>query len=155
MASSGSELTSSAAPANRLDRHLIHTLLGSLPAACFVGALVTDIAYWRSTSFVWETFSVWLLTAGLVLAALAVIAGLIDLIVNRRRRDLKSAWAYDLGGALAIVLSLFNVFIHSRDGYTAVVPTGITLSFIVVVVMVVTALIHRKMLARRGRGVVA
>jgi uncharacterized membrane protein len=33
------------------------------------------------------------------------------------------------------VLSIFNVFIHSRDGYTAVVPTGLTLSGVVLVVL--------------------
>jgi len=44
-------------------------MLVQFPIVCFVGAFITDIVYWRSMSFIWETFSVWLLTAGLVGAA--------------------------------------------------------------------------------------
>jgi uncharacterized membrane protein len=35
----------------------------------------------------------------------------------------------------AVLLSVINVFVHSRDAYTAVVPTGLTLSGIVFVVL--------------------
>jgi uncharacterized membrane protein len=44
-----------------------------------------------------------------------------------------------LGYLLGVLLSLINVFIHSRDGYTAVVPTGLTLSALVVVILLATA----------------
>jgi uncharacterized membrane protein len=37
------------------------------------------------------------------------------------------------------LLSLFNAFVHSRDGYTAVVPTGLMLSALVVAVLILTA----------------
>jgi uncharacterized membrane protein len=37
------------------------------------------------------------------------------------------------------LLSLINAFVHSRDGYTAVVPTGLMLSGLVVVVLLLTA----------------
>jgi uncharacterized membrane protein len=67
--------------------HPIHVMLVPFPIVCFVGAFVTDIVYWRSMSFIWETFSVWLLTAGLVMAGFAMIAGLIDFAANRRIRD--------------------------------------------------------------------
>lgn len=136
-----------------IGRHPILTVLVSFPAACLFGAFATDIAYWRSMSFIWETFSVWLLTAGLVMAALAVIAALIDYMANRRVRESRSAWAYVLGGGLVIVLSLFNVFVHSRDGYTAVVPTGIILSGIVVVIMMITGWVGRETVYRRRVGV--
>lgn len=139
-----------------IGRHPIHTVLVSFSAACFVGALVTDWVYWRSTSFIWETFSVWLLTAGLVMAGLAVIAALLDFIVNRRVRVSRppwTSWTYVLGSGLIIVLSLFNVFVHSRDGYTAVVPTGIILSGIVVVIMAITGWIGSARAYRRRVGV--
>jgi uncharacterized membrane protein len=38
---------------------------------------------------------------------------------------------------VAAILSVVNAFIHSRDGYSAVVPTGLALSAIVVVLMVI------------------
>jgi uncharacterized membrane protein len=58
--------------------HPIHPMLVPFPIVCFVGAFVTDLVYWRSMSFIWATFSVWLLTAGLIMAAAAAIVGLID-----------------------------------------------------------------------------
>jgi uncharacterized membrane protein len=39
---------------------------------------------------------------------------------------------------LAMILSLFNVLVHSRDGYTSVVPTGLILSGLVVLILIVT-----------------
>jgi uncharacterized membrane protein len=118
--------------------HPIHAMLVQFPIVCFVGAFVTDIVYWRSMSFIWETFSVWLLTAGLVGAGLAVSVGLVDVVVNRRIRQLRSAWIHALGNGLVIALSIINVLVHSRDGYTAVVPTGIILSGVVVLIMMIT-----------------
>ena len=44
-----------------------------------------------------------------------------------------------VGYALTILLSLMTAFIHSRDGYTAVVPTGLTLSGLVIVVLLLTS----------------
>jgi uncharacterized membrane protein len=37
------------------------------------------------------------------------------------------------------LIALFNAFVHSRDGYTAVVPTGLMLSALVVAVLILTA----------------
>jgi uncharacterized membrane protein len=49
--------------------------------------------------------------------------------------------------AIAVLLSLINAFVHSRDGYTAVVPAGVTLSALVVVLLLTakvgTALTNR------------
>jgi len=46
---------------------------------------------------------------------------------------------------------VINAFVHSRDGYTAVVPTGLMLSGSVVVVLLLTALIGVA-LANRSRA---
>ncbi len=105
--------------------HPILPMLVPFPIACFVGAFVTDLVYWHTAAVMWETSSVWLLTAGLIMAGFAAIAGLIDFVSSERMRALKPAWPHLLGNALALVLSLINVFVHSRDGYTAVVPTGL------------------------------
>ena len=104
-------------------------------------------------SFIWETFSVWLLTAGLVGAGVAVIAGLIDYVADRRIRQLRSAWIHTLGNGLVIALSVINVFVHSRDGYTAVVPTGIILSGFVVLIMMITGWLGGEMVYRHRVGV--
>src|SRR6266851_10208335 len=111
-------------------RRPIHKMLVSFSAAYFTGALVTDLVYWQMPDVMWERFSIWLIVAGLVMAGLATIAYAIDL-AGRRRVD-RPAWPRAVGYALAVLLALINAFVHSRDGYTAVVPTGLMLSGLVV-----------------------
>ena len=116
----------------------IHQTVASFSAAYFVGALVTDLVYWQMPDVMWERFSIWLIMAGLVAAGLAVVAYVADLAVKRIDRP---AWSGLVGYALAVLLSVINAFVHSRDGYTAVVPTGLTLSALVIVVLALTALV--------------
>ena len=119
----------------------IHKMLVSFSAAYFAGALVTDVVYWQTPDVLWERFSIWLITAGLIVAGLAVIAYVIDLAGGRQIAA--PAWPRAIGYALAVVLALINAFVHSRDGYTAVVPTGLMLSGLVVVVLLLTAFLAR------------
>jgi uncharacterized membrane protein len=115
----------------------IHKMLVSFSAAYFAGALITDLVYWQMPDVMWERFSIWLITVGLIMAGLAAIAYVIDL-AGGRQID-RPAWPRVVGYALAVLLSLFNAFVHSRDGYTAVVPTGLMLSGLVVAVLLLTA----------------
>jgi uncharacterized membrane protein len=128
-------------PARRPRGRPIHSILVSFSAAYFAGALVTDIVYWQMPDVMWERFSIWLILAGLVMAGLATIAYVIDLA--GRRRIERPAWPHVIGYAIAVLLSVINAFVHSRDGYTAVVPSGLTLSALVVVVLVSTPLVAR------------
>jgi uncharacterized membrane protein len=114
-----------------------HRILVSFSAAYFAGALVTDIVYWKMPDVMWERFSIWLIAAGLIMAGLATIAYAIDLAGGRRIDA--PAWPRAVGYALAVLLALINAFVHSRDGYTAVVPTGLMLSGLVVAVLLLTA----------------
>ena len=127
-----------------------HQMLVSFSAAYFAGALVTDLVYWRIPDVLWERFSIWLIVAGLVMAGLATIAYAIDLAA-RRRID-RPAWPRTVGYALAVLLALINAFVHSRDGYTAVVPTGLMLSGLVVVVLLLTAAVSAALANRHRIG---
>jgi uncharacterized membrane protein len=96
----------------------------------------------------WANFSAWLLSVGLIGAALAALAGVIDFLGDRGIRRLRPAWIHVVGNVVAVGLSLINVFVHSRDAYTSVVPTGLILSAAVVLILLVTgwngaALVHR------------
>jgi uncharacterized membrane protein len=115
----------------------LHRILVSFSAAYFAGALVTDLVYWQTPDVLWERFSIWLIAAGLIMAGLATIAYVIDL-AGGRQID-RPSWPRVVGYALAVLLSLINAFVHSRDGYTAVVPTGLMLSGLVIVVLLLTA----------------
>jgi uncharacterized membrane protein len=119
--------------------HPIHPMLVPIPITCFSGTLITDVVYWQTANIMWADFSAWLLTAGLVVSVFVVLAGLIDFLGDRRIRALRAAWIHGVGNALVIVLSIFNVFVHSRDAYTSVVPAGLILSALVVLILLVTA----------------
>jgi uncharacterized membrane protein len=126
----------------------LHRVLVSFSAAYFAGAFVTDLVYWQMPDVVWERFSIWLITAGLIVAGLAIIAYAIDLATSRQVD--RPAWPRVVGYTLAVVLSLLNALVHSRDGYTAVVPSGLMLSGLVVVVLLLTAWVARSLSNRIG-----
>jgi uncharacterized membrane protein len=132
--------------------HPLHPMLVPIPIACFVGTFFTDLAYWKTANMQWANMSAWLLTAGLVVAVLAVIAGLIDFLGERRIRSLRAVWIHAIGNAVALVLSILNAFVHSRDAYTSVVPTGLILSGLVVLILLVTGWNGWSMVYRHGVG---
>src|SRR3954452_1933993 len=106
----------------RIGGHPIHPMLVPFPIACFVGTLLTDIAYWKTAEMMWADFSAWLLLVGLVVGVLAAIAGLTDFLGNRLVRAQMPAWPHMIGNIMVLVLSLLNAFVHSRDAWTSVVP---------------------------------
>ncbi|MGV7213690.1 DUF2231 domain-containing protein [Bradyrhizobium sp. UFLA05-112] len=130
--------TTDLGPTVHIAKHPIHPMLVPFPIVCFVGTLVTDLAYWRTADVMWANFSSWLLLAGLVMGTLAAIAGLTDFLSNRLVRAHSAAWLHLAGNVLVMVLSLANAFVHSRDGWTSVVPTGLILSAIVVLLLLFT-----------------
>ena len=137
----------------RIAVHPIHTLLVPIPITCFAGTLVTDIAYAETANMQWANMSAWLLTVGLIVALLAVIAGFIDFLDDRRIRDLRAVWIHAIGNAIALILAIFNVFVHSRDAYTSVVPTGLILSILTVLILLVTAWMGGELVYRHRVGV--
>ncbi|KWV57078.1 hypothetical protein AS156_03540 [Bradyrhizobium macuxiense] len=133
--------------------HPIHPMLVPFPIACFTGALVTDIAYWSTAEMMWADFSAWLLFVGLIMGALAAIAGLIDFLSNRLIRRLTYAWYHMAGNVVVLLLALFNAFVHSRDAWTSVVPAGVVLSALTVLVMLFTGWLGWAMVYRHRVGV--
>ena len=138
-------MTDSDARAYRRDP--LHPGLIGSGATLLMATLVTDFLYWRTTLFQWNNFSGWLLTGGLVLAALAGIALVIDLLL---KRVTQIAWLRFAGIAAAALLSLLNAFVHSRDAYTAVIPEGITLSAVVTVLLLLIGVGGWSLQARRA-----
>ncbi|MER9162215.1 DUF2231 domain-containing protein [Mesorhizobium sp. M0715] len=86
-------------------------------------------------------FSAWLLLAGLVVGVLAVLAALVDLFTGRLSGEAGRVWPYLLGSLVVLVVSLFNALVHSRDAWTSVVPTGLILSAVAVIVILLVGLL--------------
>src|SRR6185312_17071296 len=60
--------------------HPIHPMLIPFPITFFVSTFVADLVYWQTGSAAWANATVWMLGAGLVMAALAALAGLTDVL---------------------------------------------------------------------------
>src|ERR1700677_3814881 len=135
-------------PTAPIAKHPIHPMLIPVPIVCFIGALVTDIAYARSAEMMWADFSSWLLAVGFIGGVLAAIVGLIDFLGNRLIREQAPAWPHLIGNLVVLVLAFLNNLIHTRDAYTSVMPTGLILSILTVLVLPVTAWFGREMVYR-------
>lgn len=133
--------------------HPIHPMLVPFPITCFIGALITDIAYTQSANVQWVNFSVWLITAGLVMGGLAALAGLTDFFGDRRVRAARPALPHMLINIIVMILELFNAFVHSRDGWTSVVPTGITLSMVSVLLLGVSGWLGGSLVYKHRVGI--
>jgi uncharacterized membrane protein len=128
-------------------------MLAPVPIMCFVGTLITDIVYWQTAAMLWADMSDWLLLAGLLVSVIAVSAGLIDFLRDPRIRRLRAAWIHAIGNVTAIVLSVFNCLIHTRDAYTSVVPSGLILSALVVLILLIAGWNGWALVYRHGVGV--
>ncbi|MDQ8732162.1 DUF2231 domain-containing protein [Bradyrhizobium sp. LHD-71] len=132
----------------------IHSMLAQFPNVCFTLALLTDIAYWQTSHLMWQEFSSWLLFAGLVFGAFALIAGFIDFFFSRSTvRAPAPAWPHALGGVVVLALALLNSFVHAADGWPAVVPWGLILSALTVIAIIVNDWLGRSLVYRHGVGV--
>src|SRR5947199_10017041 len=67
-------------------RGFLHPGLIAAGSTLLIATFVSDFFYWRTLLFQWNNVSEWLLGAGLIVAALAAIAFIIDLTLKRIRR---------------------------------------------------------------------
>lgn len=137
----------------KLFGHPLHPMVVPIPMVCFIGALLTDLAYVGSANVMWSNFSIWLITFGLIGAGLAAVTGIIDYAGDRRVRAARPATPHMILNLSVFVIELFNAFIHSRDGWTSVVPTGLTLSILSVVLLAVSAWLGGSLVYKHRVGV--
>jgi uncharacterized membrane protein len=124
-------------------RHPIYSMLLPVPVVCFIGALLTDVTYLKSGgNLIWLAFSSWLLLFGLAFGLVAALILLIDLIRDPTVRT-ATGWAHMLFLYAALLVELLNIFIHERDGWTAVAGPGLTLSIIGVVLIIIAGWLRR------------
>jgi uncharacterized membrane protein len=99
----------------RIARHPIHPMLVPFPIICFVGTLLSDVAYWRTGEMMWADFSAWLVTVGVIMGVLAGIAGIIDFFGNRLIRAQAAAWLHALGNVVVLALATFERMATAAD----------------------------------------
>ncbi len=113
----------------------IYLALFPVPVVCFVGALVTDIVYVSGAFLMWLHFSQWLIAAGIAFGILAGIVLLVEVVSSRALRGAPMGWAHLALFYAGLIVEVFNAFVHTADGWTAVMPAGLTLSVIGAVLM--------------------
>ena len=128
---------------------LLHPPFVSAAAALLIAVFVTDLMYYRTSLMQWANFSAWLLVAGLVVALIAAILLLLDFLLGHTGPIHRAEF---VGLAIVAVLSVFNVFIHSRDAWTSVVPQGIIISAICAILLLVMSFRGWSVTAARVRA---
>lgn len=114
----------------------LHAMLLAGTVPLFLGALLSDIAYYNSFQIQWANFAAWLIGGGLLFAGLALLFALANLVGAERKAG--RPVLYFLLLLVTWVVGLINAFEHAKDAW-AVMPTGLVLSAIVAVLAVITA----------------
>ena len=136
----------------KIGDHPIHPMLVSFPIVCFILTFVVDIIFVRTHDTTWATASIWLLVVGLVMGALAAVAGLTDFLGDDRIRGASDAVKHMLANVTAVVLELVNVILRWRDtGF--IDSTGIYISGIVVLILLYSGWKGGDLVFRHGIGV--
>lgn len=114
----------------KIGDHPIHPLLVPFPIALLVATLACDIIFLASGNPFWAGAAAWSLGAGVIMGAIAAVAGLTDFLGNGRIRALRDAWQHFLGNAVVLVLAFANLYMRwsAPAVDTMVVPWGVVLS---------------------------
>ncbi|RZA13539.1 MAG: hypothetical protein EOP93_20110 [Lysobacteraceae bacterium] len=107
----------------------VHVLLLGATLALFLGALLGDLAYWKTFEIQWNNFASWLIVGGLVAGALALVCALPGLAPARRTTNATMHFVLLLA---TWVVGFFNALMHARDAWASM-PGGLVMSVVVFV----------------------
>lgn len=114
----------------------VYGLLNPIPYGCFVVTLIFDILYASTAAILWDHAASWLVTIGLLFAIVPRLINLVQVWFTSRELalgvDRLDFWL----NLVAIVLAIFNAFVHSRDAY-GVVPANVWLSAFTVLLLAI------------------
>ena len=109
----------------------MHAVLALSSFPLFLGALLSDWAYFSSHQIQWLNFASWLMAGGLLIVGPVLLWGAIDLLRSPATRHRRSMIYLSLLLA-TFVVGFLNALVHAKDGWAAM-PTGLILSSLVVV----------------------
>ena len=131
--------------------HPIHPMLIPFPIVCFIGTFITDIVYSQNQDLGWATASHWLLAIGLLMAALAAVAGLTDFFGDKRIQA-ADAVKHMLANVTAVVLEVVNLAL--RLGHPDFISsTGVYISGVVVLILIYSGWKGGDLVFKHGIGV--
>jgi len=127
-------------PRRSLVANAVYDVLNPIPYGCFVATLIFDILYASTAAILWNHAAAWLVTIGLLFAIIPRVVSLVQVWITGRRYALGADKLDFWLNLLAIVLAVFNAFVHSRDAY-AVVPANVWLSAFTVLLLVIAQVV--------------
>ena len=115
--------------------HPVHAvfLAGVIPL--FAGALLSDIAYFRTYEIQWQNFASWLLAGGLVMAGVGLVFAFAGLAPARRT---PARVLYLVVLAVTWIIGFFNALHHARDAWASM-PAGLVMSVIITLLAIAAA----------------
>lgn len=125
-----------ASPAYRSPPGLLHTILLAGSVSLFLGALLSDIAYYKTYQIQWSNFASWLIAGAELFSGLALVFALVNLI--RANQKAGQVLMYFVLLLATWLLGLFNAFQHAKDAW-AVMPAGLVMSAIVFLLICLTS----------------
>jgi len=128
-------------------------MLVGFPIAFFAATVATDIAFHQTASLAFATASEWLLGAGLVMAALAALAGLTDFLGERRIRALRPAWLHLVGNVTVVVLELINLVLRLRAGAPGVTSAELLVSVVALLILLFNGWMGWEMVYKHHVGI--
>jgi len=115
--------------------HPIHPMIIPFPIAFFIGTFVCDLVYWQNSNSAWAAATPWLLGAGLVMAALAAVMGLIDVFGDQQIRQLSTVWWHASANVLVVLIEAANLMFRYQQGAGFIIPNGLILSLVAVLLL--------------------
>ena len=125
----------------------MHAVLAFSCVPLFLGALLSDWAYFSSHQIQWINFAAWLIAAGLLIVGPALLWAAVDALrssANRHRRSL----IYLALLLATFVVGFINALVHGKDGWAAM-PTGLILSAVVVMLAATASVVGLSGFLRR------
>lgn len=114
----------------------LHAFLLGGAITLFIAAMLSDWAYASTYEIQWNNFASWLIAGALVLTALAVVWGFVDMF--RQRVGDSRRLVYPVLLLITWILGFINALIHAKDAWASM-PEGLVLSVIVVLLACVAA----------------
>jgi uncharacterized membrane protein len=133
--------------------HPLHPMLIVFPLGLLATAVAFDIAALASGNNAWYNISYWIMAAGMLGGLLAALPGLVDWVAIPKNTRAKAIGLWHGAGNIAVVL-LFAISWFMRRGNAEVPTSGaLVLSFVAVVLAVVTGWLGGELVDRLGVGV--
>lgn len=113
----------------KLFGHPMHPMLIAFPVAFYTGTLVSGIIYAASENLFWFRVAMVCNVAGVVMALVAAIPGLIDYasVIERRSQANKDATKHMLINVGVVAIFALNLLLNLGNWYDALPPAGSTI----------------------------